>query len=442
MPASPLDSVLYGALFGDTELAPLFTDEAEIAAMLRVEAALAGAQGGLGLIPEASAAFLGQACPGLRVDPAGLAAATGRNAVPVPALVAAARQALAAPEHGQWLHFGATSQDIADTALVLRLREAIGAFEARLAALIRALGALAAAHAELPMMARTYGQDAVPTSFGATAAGWGAPLLRHRERLAELKPRLLVVSLSGAAGTLSAMGPRGPEVRARLAQALDLADPQESWHASRDRIGALAGWMAGLSASLGKIGEDLILMAGTSRGEVRLGASGASSTMPQKQNPVGPSALVALARLALALNGALQAAASPREARDGAAWMTEWLTLPQLCLATGKELTIAAELAATLAPDAAALRRPLDEGLRLWTAEALTFALGEALPRPEAEAAVKAMIADALAGGTPLPDLAASRYPDQVSAARLAPESLLGEAPALARRFAEAAKAV
>lgn len=442
MPASPLDSALYGKLFGDAEVARLFTDTAEVRAMLLVEGALARVQGRLGLIPETSGAFLHRAAMEVQVDPAGLAEATARNAVPVPGLVTATRKVLEAPEHAAWLHFGATSQDIVDTGLVLRLRQAIAIQEARLSALIGALGRLADAHAHLPMLARTYGQGAVPTTFGATVAGWGAPLLRHGERLGQLKPRLLVVSLSGAAGTLSALGEKGPAVRAGLAEALGLSDPGESWHSARDSVAEYAGWCAGLCASLGKIGEDLLLMTATGRGEVVLGAAGGSSTMPQKANPVGPSALVALSRLVQALNAAVQSAAMHREARDGAAWMTEWLALPQLVLATGKALALAGDIAGTLTPVPEALRHPLDEGLRLWSAEALTFALTETMPRPEAEARAKALVRQAQAEGTPLPLLAERAHPGADLAARLSPEALLGEAPALARRFADAAKGI
>jgi 3-carboxy-cis,cis-muconate cycloisomerase len=251
-----------------------------------------------------------------------------------------------------------------------------------------------------------------------------------------------VVSLSGAAGTLSAMGRKGPQVRAGLAEALGLGDPKESWHSARDRVAEFAGWCAGLAGSLGKIGEDLVLMAGSDRAEVGLGATGGSSTMPQKANPVGPSALIALAELALALNAAVQSAAVAREARDGAAWMTEWLTLPQLAVATGRALGLADEIAGALSPRPEALRRPLDDGLRLWAAEALTFALTDRMLRPEAEAATKALVAEAMASGTPLPDLARRDYPDTDWARRLAPEAQLGEAPAIARRFAALAKAV
>lgn len=440
MPASPLDSAIYGGLFGDAELARLFSDTAEVRAMLLVEGALAKAQGALGLIPETSAAFLHRAMSEIVIDPAGLAASTAQNGIPVPGLVAAARKALEAPEHAAWLHYGATTQDILDTGLVLRLRQGLVILEDRLVSLISALGALAEAEADTPMIARTWGQEAVPSTFGAAVAAWGGPLLRHRARLDELRPRLLVLSLSGAAGTLSAMGPKGPEVRAAMAEALGLADPRESWHAGRDRIGELAAWATGVAGTLGKMGEDVILMA--SRGEVRLAGAGGSSTMPQKSNPVGPSALSALARFAVALSAAVQGAALHREARDAAAWMTEWLALPQLLIAAGRGLEMGRALAGSLEPDATQLRRPLDEGPRLWAAEALTFVLAGTMPRPEAQAASKALVAEALATGTPLPELAARAHPDAGLSERLAPEALLGEAPALARRFAAEAKVV
>ena len=440
MPASPIDSGLYGALFGDPELARLFSDSAEVRAMLLVEGALAEAQGKLGLIPETAAAFLKRACAEVQVDPTALAETTATNAVPVPGLVAATRKALEAPDHAAWLHFGATSQDIMDTALTLRLRQVTRIMGDRLAGALKALGKMAEAHADLPMMARTYGQAAVPSTFGAAVASWGSPLLRHLDRLYEVPPRLLVVSLSGAAGTLSAMGDKGPEVRKLLAQSLDLSDPEESWHSSRDRIAEFAGWMTALAASLGKMGEDLILM--TMRGEVSLKGAGGSSTMPQKQNPVGPSVLSALARHATGLNVTLQSAALHREARDGAAWMSEWLTLPQLILTTGRALTLAQDVAGALTPDADGLRAPLDAPPQAWAAEALTFALAETMPRPEAQDASKALVAEALKTNAPLPALAAQKFPGTDWAAKLAPEALLGEAPALARRFAARAQEV
>ena len=296
MAASVFDSAIYRDLMGDIEVGALFTDSAEVRAMMIVEGALAKAQGALGVIPEASAAAIHRASLELQIDPGGLAAETGQNAVVVPALVAAFRSAMQAPEHAQWLHFGATSQDIMDTGLVLRLRQFLGILDPRLREAVAALGTLAEAHAEVPMAGRTYGQIATPTSFGAVVAAWGQPLLALLDRLGGLRGRLLWVSLSGAAGTLSAMGPRGPEVRAELAKALGLSDPEASWHSNRQAIAELSGWLTQVAAQLGKIGQDLILMTQSGIGEVALPGSGGSSTMPQKQNPVMPSVLAAIAR--------------------------------------------------------------------------------------------------------------------------------------------------
>jgi 3-carboxy-cis,cis-muconate cycloisomerase len=436
MPAAPADSALYRSLFQDDETAHLFTDSAEVRAMLLVEGALAKVQGDLGLIPADSAAFLHRAVMEIQIDPAALAAETGTNGVPIPALVAAFRKESNAPEHAQYFHWGATSQDIMDSGLALRLKPLLTLWQARLDTLLTALGTLAEAHADLPMAARTYGQIATPTSFGAVVAGWGWPLLTHQTSLQDQRKALLQVSLSGAAGTLSAMGPQGPEVRAGLAEALGLSDPGHSWHSDRSGIAGFAAWMAGLMASLGKLGEDVILLTQSGLSEVTLQGSGASSTMPQKQNPVGPSVLVALARHAIGLSSTLQGAALHRQQRDGAAWFTEWLTLPQLCITTGRGLVVASELIARLSPDAAAMARAMDDGRELIHAEALSFTLAQSLPRPEAQAAIKSLCREVQVSGTPLSHLLARDFPAIDWQARLADPALLGQAPAEARAFA------
>jgi 3-carboxy-cis,cis-muconate cycloisomerase len=430
MPASPADSALYGPLFNDPETATLFTDSAELRAMMLVEGSLAKVQGALGLIPAEAAAFLHRASFELQIDPAGLAAETGRNGVPVPALVTAFRKGAEAPAYTDWLHWGATSQDIMDTGLALRLKRLVALWDERLEKLSRALGTLAQTHADLPMAARTYGQAATPTSFGAVVASWGQPVLRHRARLATLRPDLLHVSLSGAAGTLAAMGEKGPQVRAELAKALGLTDPGQSWHSERDTLAAFAAWMAGLTASLGKMAEDLILLTHSGLSEVTISDAGGSSTMPQKQNPVGPSVLVALARHCGGLAATLQGAALHRQQRDGAAWFTEWLTLPQLCILTGRALSLALDLADRITPDPAAMQTGLAADGALILAEALTFALTDRMPRPEAAAAVKALAARVRAGEGDLIRLARDTWPD------LPIPQGLGTAPDEARAFA------
>lgn len=439
MPASPIDSALYRQLFRDEDTAQLFTDSAEVRAMMLVEGALARAQGALGVIPETAAAYLYRASFELQIDPVGLSAETAVNGVPVPALVAAFRKAAEAPEHTAWLHWGATSQDIMDTALALRLKRVAALWDERLGALLIRLADLAEAHAELAMTGRTYGQAATPTSFGAVVAGWGRPILRHRQRLAALLPDILQVSLSGAAGTLSAMGPQGPTVRAELAKALGLTDPGASWHAERDSLAVFAAWMAGVAGSLAKLGEDLILLTQTGIAEVAISGAGGSSTMPQKQNPVGPSVLVALARQAAALSGVMQGAIVHRQQRDGAAWFAEWLSLPQLCLLTGRSLSLAQDILARLQPEPDAMAKGLAAGQGLIFAEALSFALAKTMPRPEAQAAVKQLCAKALSTGQDLIALAQQAWPDQNWSSQLC-RDMLGQAPAEARAFAHSVR--
>lgn len=436
MPAAPADSALYARLFGDEETARLFTDSAELRALLLVEAALARAQGALGLIPADAAAFISRAAQEVQIDPAALATETARNGVPVPAFLAAFRKATEAPEPMAYLHHGATSQDIMDTALALRLRPVLALWEKRLDGLIARLGTLAAETADLPATARTYGQAATPTSFGGTVAAWGWPLLGWRDDLPALRAAVLQVSLSGAAGTLSAMGDQGPAIRAAMAQDLGLADPGHGWHTDRSGLSRLAAFAAGLAGSLGKMGEDILLHTQSGIDEITLrSAGGTSSTMPQKQNPVAASALVALARHSIGLAALVQGAALHRQQRDGAAWFSEWLSLPQLCICTGRMLSLALQIAEDIAPDTAALSRNLDAGAGLIHAEALTFALADRMPRPEAQALVKSLCAEADASGTPLLTLAALRFPETDWAARLA-DTLLGQAPAEARAFA------
>jgi len=360
-----------------------------------------------------------------------------QNGVTVPGLVAAMRKAFEAPEHAAWLHFGATSQDIQDTGLMLRMRQALALVDGRLVRALAALATLAEAEAQTPMAARTYGQVAVPTSLGALVASWGWPVLRAVERLRALRQRL-PVSLAGAGGTGSMLGPDPAAIRAGLAKALGLTDPGRSWHADRSLIAELAEVCAAVTAAGAKPGEDLLILTRSDVGEVRLAGGGASSTMPQKQNPVEPSVLVALARFAGAQGAAL---APSREARDGAAWFTEWLVLPQLVLAAGKSAAVLREVAAQVTPDRAAMAARLDAPPGLIHAEALSFALARAMPRPEAQAEVKRLAGVAEASGRSLRDLLAETHPAVALPPLRGPETL-GMAPSEARGFARAARAI
>lgn len=441
MAGSVFDSPLYSRLFPTGDIGRLFTDSADIRAMLLVEGTLAKVQGALGVIPADSAALIHRSSLEIVIDPGAIAAPAGENSVCVPGLVAAFRKEMNAPEHAQYVHFGATSQDIIDTGLVLRLRRVLAGYETHLDAILADLSLLARTHADLPMAARTWGQHATPTSFGAVVAAWGRPLLRLRDELPALRNLVLWVSLSGAAGTASALGPKAREIRAALAKELSLIDPGHSWHNDRTPILALGAWITRIMAVVGTMADDLMIMNQVEIGEINLGTAGASSTMPQKQNPVGPGTILALARHATALNTTLQNAGIHRQERDGPAWMTEWLALPQLCLGAATALEHTARLAKSITPRPTQMAAPFTDGSGLIFAEALSFALAAHMSRPDAQQAVKSLCHNAVSTGASLAETTARTYPDidfnAVFPPIFDPAAQLGDAPADARAFAD-----
>jgi len=436
MAGSVFDSPLHAKLFPAGDMGRLFTDTAEVRAMMLVEGSLAKVQGTLGIIPEISAAAIHRASLELQIDPSGLGTAIGQNGVSIPGLVAEFRKLMQAPEHAQYLHFGATSQDITDTALMLRVRQLLALQENGLKTLLRDLATLARDHATTPMVARTYGQSATLTSFGATVAVWGHMLADLMESLPTLRGDVLWVSLSGAAGTGSVLGPNPDEVRQHLAAAVGLRDPKRSWHADRGPILRLAAWQTQLAAALGKIAQDVWIMTQSGMKTVTLGAKGGSSTMPQKENPVQPSAIIALANMASGLNATLTQAAQHREARDGAAWFTEWMALPQLCLTAGSALTISGTMIESLVPNTDAMAVQIAETHDMIMAEAVTFALAKTMPRPDAAALLKEAVQQAISQGTGLLKIVQSRFPD-LDMTQFEPQHQLGAAPNLARGFAD-----
>ncbi|WP_299504141.1 lyase family protein [uncultured Roseobacter sp.] len=441
MAASVFDSPLYARLFPTGDAGRLFSDSAALRAMLLVEGALAKAQGAMGIIPELSAAAIHRATLEIQIDPGALAQVTGQNGVCVPGLVAAFRAEMNAPEHAQYLHWGATSQDIIDTGLMLRLRQALALAEADLRTIVAALADQAETHDDLPMPARTYGQQATPTSWGAVLASWGMPLLDALEALPDLRERALWVSLSGAAGTSAALGDEAAALRTALAEGLGLHDPARSWHTDRGPMLRIAGWMAQVTATLGSMGQTLTALAATEVQEVTTGPAGASSTMPQKQNPVGASALVALSHQTAGLLAALQSAASHQHQRDGASWFTEWMLMPQIALSCASALQHAVSLAQSIQPNPAQMARAFEQGQGLLHAEALSFALAAQMPRPDAQAATKALCAEVAQTGVTLSDLARTHYPT-LPASLFDPKAQLGQAPAEARAFAARARAL
>jgi 3-carboxy-cis,cis-muconate cycloisomerase len=327
---------LLNVLVGDEEVGALFSNEAELAAMLRVEVALADAQAEIGLIGQDAANQILKASASFKPDWRKLAEGLTQDGVVVPQFVKQLRAAVGDP-HGKAVHLGATSQDIIDTALILRLKSIIEIMGGRIDRLIEALHAHKARDGSLRLMAHTRMQQALPFSVADKIDTWLQPLERHREALQSLAPRLLVLQLGGPVGTRGELEGRGDTVADAMAERLGLGYAP-SWHSQRDRIGEFAAFLSLLSGTLGKIGQDVALMAQNEVAEVRLAGGGGSSAMPHKSNPVSAEVLVTLARFNAGLLGTLHQALVHENERSGAAWTLEWLVLPQMVVSTAAGL--------------------------------------------------------------------------------------------------------
>ncbi len=333
------DHPLFSALLRHDEIAGLFGAEAEIEAMLQFEAALAEIEAELLVIPKDAGAAIAAATRKFQPVADDLAAGIRRDGVVGPSLVEGLRQATD-QAHRAYVHFGATSQDMIDTGFILRIKQVLAILRRDLEAVVASLGKLSSQHGHARIMGRTRMQQALPILFADRLATWTNPLTRHLEALDELERHLLAVQFGGAVGTLDQLGDHGAEVRAALAERLHLIDPGRSWHAERDRIVDLAGWLAKVSGSVGKIGQDLTLMAQNEVGEAAFTNSGRSSAMPHKQNPVQAEILIALARFNAGQVASVHHSLVHEGERSGAAWTLEWLVVPGMVAATAASLMI------------------------------------------------------------------------------------------------------
>lgn len=404
--ATPLDSAIFAPLFTDEEISSLLSDQALVRALVDVEVALARAESRVGVIPENAATEI-SAIDSDKIDVAVLTKGTVRSGFPIIALVQELRR-LVGPRSAPYLHWGATTQDVMDTGCVLQLRAAAKALTARIRGIVRHLSALADGHRETVLAGRTHGQQALPVTFGLKVAGWLAPLVRHLERFDEISPRLFVVQFGGAAGTLAALENRGWPVTEEFAKETKLAVPVLPWHAQRDSFVEFAGWLSLVTGSLGKMAQDIILLAQSEVGEVGESAEsgrGGSSTMPQKSNPIASELVVAAARSNASLLSAMHHAQIQEHERATHGWQVEWLTLPQMLLLTGGALKHAFYLAQNLQVDRAAMRANMARANDVILAEAAVFALAKAMPRQKAEELVKTACGTAIADGKPLIDV-------------------------------------
>jgi 3-carboxy-cis,cis-muconate cycloisomerase len=431
---NPADSVVFGTLYGSDAMRAVFDEAAFFQRMLDVEAALARVQGRLGLIPPAAAAAISAAATTVVLDSTELAASVRNVGYPVVAVVRALTQAAGA-EAGRWTHWGATTQDIMDTAQALQIRAALALIRADLLGTVRALRALAERHRATVMAGRTHLQHALPITFGLKCAVWLAPLATHVTRLEQLQPRVELVQFGGAAGTLASLGHDGLAVMEALAAELGLSAPPLPWHVARDGVAEAVGWLGLLCGSLSKIALDVILLAQTEVAEVaepHAEGRGGSSTMPQKRNPIASEYILAAARGVQALVPLMQNAMAQDQERATGPWQAEALALPQAFVLAHGALRHARWLAEGLVVDPDRMRRNLAATGGLIMSEAVMMGLAPHLGRAEAHHAVRHACDAAMRDGISLaealgrePEIAARL--DQDAIARMTdPASYLG----------------
>lgn len=352
--------LLLGPLIGDPDVEIVVGDEAFVRAMLSVEAALAAAQADLGLVPVEAAAAIGEVAGALDVDVAELGRRSVAAGNPVSPLLAALTEGL--PESARpYVHVGTTSQDVLDTALMLLARDASVLVVATLDQVADAVAVLVREHRATPMVARTLGQQALPTTFGRKAAGWLVALDEAAGRLRDVARRRLAVQLGGAAGTLAGFEGRAGALSAGLAHRLGLVDPVLPWHTDRGRVLDLAAALAAAVATTGKVALDLVLLAQTEVGEVRPGTGGTSTAMAHKQNPVDAIAVRSAALRAPGLLGILFTAAAQQEhERAAGAWHAEWEPLRDLLSLAGGSAARLRSALASATVDAERMRAGLD----------------------------------------------------------------------------------
>ena len=430
---------LFDAVFGRGAVDT--SDQAWLQAMLDTEAALARALEQAGVAPPGAGAAVTAAARAEAFDAAELGRQAALTGNPVPALVRALTPMLP-PGPASAVHQGATSQDIIDTAAMLLARQALGVISDDLAAAAAAAARLAAVHRDTVMIGRTLLQQAVPVTFGLVAAGWLTGLDEAATALDRVAASRLAVQFGGAAGTLSALGSRGPEVAALLAAELGLRAPTLPWHTDRLRITEIAGACAGVSGVLAKIARDVTLLAQSEVGEVAEGGGdgrGGSSTMPQKRNPVASVAVLGCTRQVPGLVATLAAAAEQEYQRAAGAWHAEWEPLADLLRLTGSAASWAADLVGGLEPDPGRMRRNLDAAGGFPMAEHVASLLAPALGRTAAHDLLAQASAAAVAEGRTLGEALLDRLdaarlaeagvtPGQVTAA-LDPAGYLGAAP-------------
>lgn len=391
MASTVVDSVLYRDAFGTPAMRAVFDDRALVERYVEVEVALARAEARCGVIPREAADEIARTARAETLDFELLRHETDIVGYPILPLVHQLGKQCG--EAGRYVHWGATTQDIMDTAVVLQLRAALALVEADLNKLRATLVSLARKYRDTPMAGRTHLQQALPVTFGYKVAIWLAMADRHAERLAQLKPRVLVGEFAGAAGTLASLGDKGLAVQAALMDELKLGVPAATWHVARDGFAEAVNLLGLITGSLGKIATDVMIMASTEFGELYepfVKGRGASSTMPQKRNPISSELMLACAKAVRQHAGLMLDAMIQDFERATGPWHAEWIAIPESFILAAGALNQANFMLAGLEVDSARMAVNLDMSKGLIVAEAVMMGLAPFIGRQDAHDVVYA----------------------------------------------------
>jgi 3-carboxy-cis,cis-muconate cycloisomerase len=442
MAASIIDSSIFQGIFSSDAMRHVWSDENRTQKYLDIEAALARVQGRMGLIPKEAAEEIVKHCHLDQIDMARLRQQTERIGYPILGVVSQLNL-LCADKLGEYCHWGATTQDITDTATVLQIREALDLVDADLTAISAAMAALARKHRDTPMIGRSNLQQAIPVTFGYKMAGLLSAIERHRERLAQLRPRVLVGEFAGAAGTLASLENSAMETQAGLMQELGLGEPLIAWHTIRDSIAEVGAFLGLVGGTLGKLSMDVKLMMQTEVGEVYepyFHGRGSSSTMPQKRNPISSCYIHAAISVVRQHAAALMDAMVADHERSTGPWEIEWIVLPEsFCLMAGalKQSRFVLE---GLEVDEARMRKNIDMTQGLVMSEAVMMGLGPYIGREYAHDLVYDICREAVKSERHLLDLLAehpeiAKHLDRPALAKMCdPANYLGQSGVMVDR--------
>jgi 3-carboxy-cis,cis-muconate cycloisomerase len=410
------DSALFRDMFGTPEMREVFTDTALVGRYLEVEAALARAQARVGVVPAEAAKAIDAASRTIKIDFEKLRRETEIVGYPILPLVHQLSEA--AGDAGRYVHWGATTQDIMDTANVLQIRAALEIVLRDLCDVRGILAAMARKYRDTPMAGRTHLQQALPVTFGYKTAVWLSSIDRHIERVRQALPRILVGEFAGAAGTLASIGDGGLEMQKLFCEELGLHQPSITWHVARDGLAEAVTLLGLITGTLGKVATDVMMMSATEFGEVSepfVSGRGASSTMPQKRNPISSELMLAAAKAVRQHVAAILDSMIHDFERATGPWHLEWISIPESFLLTASALSNAKFMLAGLVVHEQRMRDNLDLTHGLIVAESVMMAAAPKLGRQHAHDVVYEACRKAIEGGGRLADIL-SEIPEIVEA--------------------------